>query len=283
MDILKHPTEIQSRVRERRYLRQSVGVVPTMGALHDGHLSLVKTARAECDFVITTIFVNPLQFGPNEDLDQYPRALQTDLDMCRAAGADLAFIPTADDMYCAGSSTTVTVAGLSGILEGACRQTHFDGVTTVVAKLLNITLPDRAYFGQKDYQQQLIIRRMVQDLNWPLSIVTCPIVREPDGLAMSSRNQYLRPHERERALLLNRILDHAARQAADGGSSPDQVQSDMAGQLFGAEGVKPDYAVVVDPDSLEPAGDHVSTAVALLAAWVGRTRLLDNRILTFAG
>lgn len=283
MEILQQPADIQFRVREQRSLRKSVGVVPTMGALHDGHISLMQAARDECDFVIVTIFVNPTQFSPGEDFERYPRTLHTDLERCRSAGVDLAFTPGVEEMYADGILTTVTVVGLSQVLEGASRRSHFDGVTTVVAKLLNITLPDRAYFGQKDYQQQLIIRRMVSDMNWPVNVVTCPIVREHDGLAMSSRNQYLGLRERKQALVLHKVLEEADRLAAGGSSSPNEVQSHMIERLRKAAGVRPDYAVVVDPETLDPAGDHATTAVALLAATVGRTRLIDNCILTFAG
>jgi len=283
MDVLQYSADVQSQVRERRKSGQSIGVVPTMGALHDGHLSLIKAAREECDFVITTIFVNPAQFGPGEDLEQYPRPLDEDLRLCRSAGADLVFTPSADHMYSSGSCTTVNVSRISGLLEGASRPTHFDGVTTIVAKLFNITLPDRAYFGQKDYQQQLVIRRMVLDLNWPLEVITCPIVRETDGLAMSSRNRYLSPQEREQALSLSRILEWAGEQAATGQSSPEEIQAGMVSRLQAADGVEPDYAVVVDPETLQPALEKSSTAVALLAVRIGRTRLIDNRVLIFAG
>ncbi len=283
MDVLQYPAEIQTCVRERRRSCQSIGLVPTMGALHDGHLSLVAAARAECDVVITTIFVNPTQFGPDEDFEQYPRRLEIDLELCQSAGTDLVFAPTVGDMYFSDSNTTVHVSGVSQVLEGASRPSHFDGVTTVVAKLFNITQPDRAYFGQKDYQQQLVIRRMVRDLNWPLEVVTCPIVREPDGLAVSSRNRFLSSREREQALILNRTLVRARNRAVDGQSSPVQIQAEMSRQLLFADGVELDYSLVVDPETLQPAGDDHQTAVALVAARVGRTRLIDNQILTFAG
>jgi len=281
MDVLQHPVEIQARVRSQRSSSQSIGVVPTMGALHEGHLSLIEAARAECDFVVTTIFVNPTQFSPAEDLKDYPRPLEADLDLCRSAGCDLVFTPSVEDMYSAGSQTTVAVSGIGSMLEGISRPTHFDGVTTVVAKLFNITLPDRAYFGQKDYQQQLIIRQMVRDLNWPVEVITGPIVRESDGLAMSSRNRYLSSQQRVQALSLNQVLNRAHQQAASG-QSPEDVQADMLRQLEVAEGVDPDYAVVVDTETLQPAKKQAQTAIGLLAARVGSTRLIDNRVLTFA-
>lgn len=281
MDVLQLPPDVQSRVQEWRLSGRAIGVVPTMGALHDGHLSLIRAARRDCDIVVTTVFVNPTQFGPGEDFEQYPRDLDTDLDLCRSAGTDLVFTPAVSDMYSPDNTAVVAVSGITGVLEGESRPTHFDGVTTVVAKLLNITLPDRAYFGQKDFQQQLVIRRMVNALNWPLEVVTCPIIREPDGLAMSSRNRYLSAQERQRALVLNRTLEWAEQEAA-AGRPPADLQSEIAQKLESAEGVDPDYAVVVDRETLEPAAENARTAVALLAARVGTTRLIDNRILTFA-
>ncbi len=281
MDVLQHSVEIQARVRSQRTSSQSIGVVPTMGALHEGHLSLIEAARAECDFIVITIFVNPTQFSPAEDLNDYPRSLEADLDLCRSAGCDLVFTPSAENMYSPGSQTTVAVSGIRSMLEGVSRPDHFDGVTTVVAKLLNITLPDRAYFGQKDYQQQLIIRQMVRDLNWPVEVVTRPIVRESDGLAMSSRNRYLSSQQRVHALSLNQVLNRAHQQAASG-RSPEDVQADMLRQLQVAEGVDPDYAVVVDTETLQPVKKQAQTAIGLLAARVGSTRLIDNRVLTFA-
>ena len=282
MNVLRTVIDVQTCVRSRRQQGQAVAVVPTMGALHEGHLSLIRAACQDCDFVITTIFVNPTQFGPNEDFDQYPRDLQTDLDLCRSAGADLVFAPSVGEMYTSDSLSTVHVSGVSALLEGTSRPTHFDGVSTIVAKLFHITLPDRAYFGQTEYQQQLLIRRMVQDLNFPEEIVTCPIVREDDGLALSSRNRYLSSEERQSALVLSRTLREAAQLAASGTASPQDVQTGMVQQLDDADGVDPDYAVVVHPETLQPATEETKTAVALLAARVGRTRLIDNQILTFA-
>lgn len=283
MDVLRLPTDVQACVRQQRCQNRSVAVVPTMGALHDGHLSLMEAARRDCDFVIATIFVNPTQFGPGEDYTRYPRDLDTDLELCRSADADLVFAPEVEEMYSANSDTVVRVSGISEVFEGASRPTHFDGVTTVVAKLLNITQPDRAYFGQKDYQQQLIIRRMVENLNWPTEIVTCPIVREPDGLALSSRNRYLAPAERESALALNRTLRHAADLAKGGRCTPMEIEQEMQRELEDASGVDPDYVAIVNPETLQPAEESAGKAVALLAARVGATRLIDNWMLTFAG
>ncbi|MCL4110321.1 UNVERIFIED_CONTAM: hypothetical protein GTU68_006598 [Idotea baltica] len=246
-----------------------------MGALHQGHISLVETAAAECDFVVTTIFVNPTQFGPNEDFDKYPRTLEDDLAKCKAAGADLVFVPDVAIMYPKGSETTVRVAGPTEVLEGAHRPGHFDGVTTIVAKLFHVTEPDKAFFGQKDFQQQLVIRRMVEDLNWALEIVMCPTVREADGLAMSSRNRYLSAAERQTAVQISAAL----REAEQASTTADAVPS--------VDGLELDYAVVVDSETLQPISNqdalvaNRSPAVALIAAKVGATRLIDNQILGF--
>ena len=274
------PHLVRSAVLAARREGAVVGVVPTMGALHAGHVSLVEIARNECGFVVATIFVNPTQFGPNEDFDRYPRTLDDDLAKCEAAGADLVFTPNTDDMYRADAETSICVHELTRKLEGAIRPGHFDGVTTVVGKLFNITLPDRAYFGQKDYQQQLIIRRMVQDLNWGIEIVTCPIIREPDGLAMSSRNRYLSATERSRALKLIECLRFAEQQAGNG-VKPNKIAEQMSQRLEACEGIQLDYAVVADADRLIPAKDNARSAVALVAARLGKTRLIDNQILRF--
>jgi pantoate--beta-alanine ligase len=252
-----------------------------MGALHVGHVSLLDAARSECDFVIATIFVNPMQFGPHEDFERYPRTLEQDLQRCEAAGVDLVFTPETSRMYAPGAESIVSLTGLTRKLEGRHRPGHFDGVTTVVAKLFNITVPDRAYFGQKDYQQQLIIRRMASDLDWGVEIVTCPIVREDDGLALSSRNRYLSPAEREKSLSLSRALSLAQDLAQSGSESPDSIARRMQQLISGVEGIDPDYAVVVDCDTLDPLVDRPKRAVALIAVRIGKTRLIDNQILRF--
>ena len=254
-----------------------------MGALHAGHASLIERARAECSCVVATIFVNPTQFGPNEDFSRYPRTLDADLDICRQAGADIVFTPTVSDMYSPDAETIVRVGGLSTILEGAHRPGHFDGVTTVVAKLFLITEPDRAFFGQKDFQQQLIIRRMVRDLNFPIEIVTCPIIREADGLAMSSRNRYLSVEERRAATAISQSLWFAESIATQPGALPAAVQLALAERLKTTPGIDLQYAVLADPDTLTqlPITSQANTAVALIAARVGTTRLLDNHILKF--
>lgn len=283
MQIYSHPSDVHAAVRYARKQGQTIGCVPTMGALHAGHASLIERARAECSCVVATIFVNPTQFGPNEDFSRYPRTLDADLDICRQAGADIVFTPTVSDMYSPDAETIVRVGGLSTILEGAHRPGHFDGVTTVVAKLFLITEPDRAFFGQKDFQQQLIIRRMVRDLNFPVEIVTCPIIREADGLAMSSRNRYLSAEERRTATAISQSLWFAESIATQPGAHPAAVQLALAERLKATPGIELQYAVLADPDTLTqlPINSQANTAVALIAARVGTTRLLDNHILKF--
>lgn len=275
------PPATRRIVRASRRNGKSVGCVPTMGALHQGHVSLIEQARRECEFVVTTIFVNPTQFGPNEDYSRYPRTLDADLELCRSAGADLVFTPHVDAMYSPAAQTLVRVSKLASVLEGAHRPGHFDGVSTVVTKLFNITEPDRAYFGQKDYQQQLLIRQMVHDLDQPVEIVTCPIVREPDGLAMSSRNRYLSPDDRSTARELFRALQLAERLAAESELSPPEIAARMTAQLQAAGGIDLQYAVIADLHTLEIPKERPESAVALIAARVGTTRLIDNQILQF--
>ena len=254
----------------------SIGVVPTMGALHAGHLSLVDTAREECDFVVVTIFVNPTQFGPHEDFDKYPRTLETDLAACRRAGADLVFHPTRDVMYSAGFRTFVEVEGLSNVLEGRHRPGHFRGVTTIVLKLLSIVQPDVAYFGRKDYQQQVIIRRMCADLDLPVEIRTCPTVREPDGLALSSRNRYLSADERQSALSLSQCLLLARKRLLAGETDMEAIRQAMWSHLTATPFVHPDYAIVADSETLEELSQPQPQMVGLVAARVNSTRLIDN-------
>lgn len=280
MQVISSPEQVQSFLLRQKQNGQTIGVVPTMGALHQGHLSLVQRARQESTLVVATIFVNPTQFGPGEDFEQYPRTLQDDLQQCEQAGADLVFTPKTDEMYGADAQTFVRVTELTQRLEGAHRPTHFEGVTTIVAKLFNITVPTIACFGQKDYQQQLIIRQMVKDLNFGVKIVTCPIIREADGLALSSRNRYLSETERNRALVLNRALRNAGQQA-EGGVSPAQIAVEMQRRIHDEEGVELEYAVVADERTLQPVCENTDSAVALVAARVGKTRLIDNAILRF--
>jgi len=279
MEVVQSPDAVRKRVRQKRADRMVVGVVPTMGALHAGHTSLIEAARQRCGFVVATIFVNPTQFGPHEDFERYPRTLEDDLQKCAAAGANLVFTPETSHMYRPDAECDVRVKGLTQKLEGRLRPGHFDGVTTIVAKLFNITEPDVAFFGQKDFQQQLVIRRMVTDLDWGVDIVTCPIIREADGLAMSSRNRYLSAEEREQALVLYRSLMRAEERAGHG--TPQQIADEMRHRIEAQSGVELDYAVVVDEETLDPATDDDDTAVALIAAKLGKTRLIDNHRLRF--
>ena len=280
MQVESSPAKTRECVRQFRRSGFVVGLIPTMGALHAGHVSLIEAARKHCDKVVATIFVNPTQFGPGEDFDKYPRTLQDDLAKCESAGADFVFTPNTAEMYLPTAQTSVSVSKLTQRLEGRVRPTHFDGVTTIVAKLFNITEPDLAFFGQKDYQQQLIIRQMVIDLDFGLEIVTCPIVREDDGLAMSSRNRYLSAADRQRALVLSQCLAAASKQAS-GGESPQNIAAEMSAAIEATAGVALDYAVIVDDKTLMPAESGCKTAVALVAAKLGETRLIDNTILQF--
>lgn len=247
-----------------------------MGALHAGHISLMDAARERCDFNVVTIFVNPTQFAPTEDLDRYPRPVDQDLKACREAGMDLVFMPRVPDMYPPGFCSWVTVEGLSETLEGAARPAHFRGVTTIVMKLFQLVLPDVSFFGAKDYQQQLLIRRMVLDLDVPVEIVTCPTVREPDGLAMSSRNIYLSREDRESALSLSQALRLAERRLQTGEHDVARIEQEMLDLLSSRPGVEPDYAVLADADSFERLKAPRPRMVALVAARVGATRLIDN-------
>lgn len=267
---------LRKLVTSRRQQGATIGFVPTMGALHAGHTSLIEAARADCDFVVVSIFVNPTQFGPDEDFEKYPRILEQDLAKCAGAGADLVWTPDTSIMYPDGFSTHVTVKALSRILEGATRTNHFQGVTTVVTKLLLSCLPDIAYFGAKDFQQQAIIRRMCLDLNIPVEIKTCPIIRDTDGLALSSRNAYLSAEEREAGLSLSRALRLAEVNISAGETDLEQIKADMHELLYATPLLKLDYATIADPTNLEDISTVQPEMVALIAAWVGATRLIDN-------
>ncbi len=271
--------EVRARVRDARAKGSRVGLVPTMGALHEGHASLIRMARGETGLVVVSIFVNPTQFGPGEDLAKYPRPLEADLEVCRREGASLVFAPPVSEMYPAGFATAVHVAGLAEKMCGAFRPGHFDGVATAVAKLLEIVRPDVAYFGEKDAQQLAVVRRMVADLNLPVEIRGCPLVREPDGLAMSSRNAYLSADERRRALVLSAALAEARDALRQGERAAGRIADHVRRRIEAADGVNLEYAAVVDPDTLadlERIGDKVLVAVA---AKVGKTRLIDNVLL----
>ena len=268
-----------SEVRAARRATPALGLVPTMGFLHEGHLSLVRRARAECGAVAVSLFVNPTQFGPNEDFARYPRARERDLALLEAEGCDLVFIPEVSEIYPTGFDTRINVGGVSQGLEGAVRPGHFEGVATVVAKLLNIFQPDRAYFGQKDAQQAAVIRKLVRDLDLPVSIVICDIVREPDGLAMSSRNAYLSRDERHRATLLIRALRSAEAAFEAGERKATVLRATLTATLASDPAAAIDYVSVADPLTLQEL-DEVGAAGALmsLAVLIGATRLIDNLV-----
>lgn len=270
--------EVRTAVAAARADGRRIACVPTMGALHAGHLSLMEHAREVSGFVAVTIFVNPTQFGPQEDLAKYPRPLDADLKACRDAGVDLVFVPDVEAIYPAGFATFVEVDGLSTVLEGAARPGHFRGVTTVVLKLLNIVQPDVAVFGQKDFQQQALIRRMVRDLNVPVEIDVRPTVREADGLALSSRNVYLSPVERKSALSLSESLNRARDCLLQGDTDLHSIREEMLTTLRSRPSVEPDYAVIVDPDTLQMLSHSQPHMAVLVAARVGSTRLIDNLV-----
>jgi pantoate--beta-alanine ligase len=271
--------ELRQALAPARRVGRTVGLVPTMGALHDGHLSLIARAREQCDIVVVSLFVNPAQFDERSDLERYPRDERRDHGLAARAGADMLFAPTAEEVYPAGFATTVEVLGLTDRLEGAVRgAAHFRGVTTVVCKLLNMVAPDTAYFGQKDAQQAIVIRRLVADLNMPVRIEACPTVREPDGLAMSSRNAHLSGEERQRALALHRALQAAAASVAGGERTADALTA-TAREAMGRFGVEPEYLALVSPDTLEPVERLEQPALLAVAARIGATRLIDNTIL----
>jgi pantoate--beta-alanine ligase len=274
--IVEEPDALRLLLTHGRNEGGRIGVVPTMGALHAGHLSLMQAARAECDLVVATIFVNPLQFGPNEDFERYPRPLEQDIDRCREAGVDFVFHPAPDMLYPPGFDTSVEVGELSMIWEGTHRPSHFRGVTTVVLKLLNIVEADIAFFGLKDYQQLTIIRRMCRDLHVPTEIRGCPTVRDADGLALSSRNQYLSGEERNSALALWKSLSQARERLLAGERDLNAVRQGMRQQLASTPGIDLDYATLADPETLIELSEPQSRMVALVAAKVGKTRLIDN-------
>ena len=279
MKICKTIDEMRWAGREARRAGKRLGFIPTMGALHEGHLSLVRAAKSACDVVAVSIFVNPLQFGPTEDLAKYPRTFERDSGLLENEAVDFIFAPTPAEMYPAGAVTYVTVEGLSDKLCGRSRPGHFRGVTTVVAKLFHIVEPDAAFFGQKDAAQSTIIRRMVQDLNLPIEIVVCPIVREPDGLAMSSRNAYLTPQERKSALVLHRSLTEIKNRFDLGERSTAKLIAAGKQLLSREAGVRLDYLEIVDPSTLDPVTLLHRPALVAVAAIVGNTRLIDNIVL----
>ncbi|MBF0177905.1 MAG: pantoate--beta-alanine ligase [Magnetococcales bacterium] len=277
MDILANRDELERFLGSAGVAGRRLGFVPTMGALHVGHLSLFQTARRACDRVVGSIFVNPTQFGPNEDFQRYPRTLEQDRAILEEAGCDALFLPTVQDIYPENHQTRIHVGDLAGDLCGRCRPGHFEGVATVVAILFNLVRPQEAYFGLKDYQQYLVIRQMVRDLAMPVRVTGLPTIREADGLAMSSRNRYLDAAGRQQALALSRALASAQAAYADGERDPARIET-LAGQVLTEAGItRIDYVAVRDPDTLAPLGQVEKDPVVLVAAWVGSARLIDNR------
>lgn len=280
MQTITSADQMTALARELRRGGKRIGFVPTMGALHEGHLSLVRTARARSDAVVVSIFVNPTQFGPNEDFSKYPRNLEQDSKMLGAEKADFIFYPSVDEMYSQGATTWVTVEGLSERLDGRSRPGHFRGVTTVVSKLFHIVQPDIAFFGQKDAAQVAIIRKMAHDLKLDIEIVACPIVREKDGLALSSRNTYLDSEQRRRALVLYRALMRIHFLVDKCETSSTELIAAGKQVMEEEPGVRLDYLEVVDPDTLDPLPTLSQPALIAVAAYVGNTRLIDNIVVS---
>jgi pantoate--beta-alanine ligase len=279
MRICNTIVDMRDACRAARRGGKRLGFVPTMGALHEGHLSLVRAARVSCDIVAASIFVNPTQFGPNEDLAKYPRSFERDRELLEKEGVGLLFAPSIQEMYPAGAVTWVTVEGLSSKLDGRSRPGHFRGVTTIVAKLFHIVEPDAAFFGQKDAAQVAIVRRMVRDLNFPVEIVACPIMREQDGLAMSSRNAYLDPQQRKQALVLHRALMSMKKSWEAGEREAGKLLTVGRDELDGEGSVRLDYLEIVDPETLDLIQRATAGALVVVAAYVGATRLIDNIVL----
>ena len=288
--VIDDPHAVWKKIAAVKKLGKLVGIVPTMGALHEGHLSLVRHAKRDTDFVVVTIFVNPTQFAPHEDFDKYPRTLEQDLELLHELNVDLVFTPTNETMYPAGYDTHVEVVELAKRCEGVSRPTHYCGVTTVVLKLLHITMADIAFFGQKDYQQCCVIKKMIADLNMPVKITVCPTVREPDGLALSSRNRYLSPEERIQALVLSQSLKLAQELVDNGKTDTLEICRMMREEIETSPLAQIDYIAIANPATLDeltsiPAtpNPHLAThsprAVALLAVRFGKTRLIDNALL----
>jgi pantoate--beta-alanine ligase len=276
MLIVRNIADARAALAKLRAERRCIGLVPTMGALHEGHLSLVRAAKAHCNAVVTTIFVNPTQFAPGEDFAKYPRTFEADCALLEKEGVDVLFAPEAAEMYPAGASTVVEVAGLSNRLDGQSRPGHFIGVATVVAKLFNIVQPNHAFFGQKDAAQVAVLRRMVRDLHFNLELVVCPTVREADGLAMSSRNRYLSPEQRQQALVLSRALRRVEAEIGAGlVDAPALIDAGLA-VLADEPEIRVDYFSVVDPNTLEDVVDVTAGALVAVAAVVGPARLIDN-------
>ncbi len=277
MQILNTVAETRTAIESQRKMGKSIGFVPTMGFLHDGHLSLMEAAKDQTDFVVVSIFVNPTQFGPNEDLASYPRDLERDVELCKSVGVDLIFAPSVSEMYPDGYSTYVDCEGdITKRLCGATRPTHFKGVTSVVSKLFNIVMPDKAFFGQKDAQQVAVIEKMVRDLNYNLEIVPCPIVRESDGLAMSSRNAYLNDDQRKEALVLSKALKRAKDLIEAGERSTEMLIGEMIKIIEVSPSAVIDYVSIVDAKTLDAIETINDDFLVALAVKIGKTRLIDN-------
>jgi pantoate--beta-alanine ligase len=279
MKIIHEIAEMQAASRTARAQGCTIGFVPTMGALHEGHLSLVRQARQHASLVVVSIFVNPLQFGAGEDFDRYPRTLEADCEKLEPEGVELVFAPAAEAMYPSEATTVVYVEGLSERLDGRSRPGHFRGVSTVVAKLFHIVEPDCAVFGQKDAAQVAVLRRMVRDLNMPIQMIIAPTVREPDGLALSSRNAYLSAEERRQALVLRRALSRIEELAQAGETGAERLLAEGRAVLASEPAAKLDYLELVHSDTLEPVAEITQGALAAIAAYVGSTRLIDNVLL----
>jgi pantoate--beta-alanine ligase len=277
--VVRTVAELRQALVKPRRQHLTIGLVPTMGALHAGHRSLIESARGRNDFVVVPIFVNPTQFGPNEDLTRYPRPFEDDLRMCSELGVDLVFHPEPEVIYPPEFRTYVEVTGLQDVLEGAARPGHFRGVATVVLKLFNLVQPDRAYFGQKDAQQARIVRQMVRDLEVPVDVVVCPIVREPDGLALSSRNRYLDSRQREQSTVLSRALNQVSSLFRAGQRQASVLLGEIDKVMASAPDAKLEHAAIVDPDTLQPVQRIDKAALVVMAVCFGTTRLIDNVLL----
>ncbi len=279
MEIVKTINAVRQAVRAARAAHKTIGLVPTMGALHQGHASLMQTATQQCRYVVVSIFVNPTQFGPQEDLNTYPRPFERDCELCSQMGVDLVFAPSPDEMYCGPSLTWVTVEGLTETLCGRSREGHFRGVTTVCTKLFNIVLPDRAFFGQKDAQQAVVIRRMVDDLNMSLSVEVCPTIREPDGLAISSRNKYLNSVQRQQATCLFESLQMCKRRIEQGLHRSSELITLIKDAVVCVPDAVVDYVEIVDNRTLLPVDTVRDTVLIALAVQIGPARLIDNIVI----
>jgi pantoate--beta-alanine ligase len=279
MEIITSLSDMQSFSELLRKQGKAIGLVPTMGFLHEGHLSLMRDACQVCDIVVVSIFVNPTQFGPNEDLSRYPRDSEGDRKKCGSSGVDILFMPEAKDMYPEKPTVFVSVEGVSDTLEGAIRPGHFRGVATVVAKLFHIVKPKKAFFGQKDFQQCVVIKRMVKGLNMDVEVIVLPTVRETDGLAMSSRNSYLNADERRAAAVLYRALVAARDLHTAGAKEPEKLKQKMRAVILAEQGVGIDYVEVADPETLAPLDTARGNMILLVAARLGKTRLIDNLLI----